>query len=171
MIPTVNHFIGQQDVVARFRVALEACWNDHGKLPHMLFVGGPGLGKTELAHLAAREMGVEIHERLAQTLISPGAIVDVLFRDSLNQTQAIRIERRVEQKLNFGEIDRRNPCRDVRYRISCQVRMTDVRCRVVNASEIRIRDLGLGVSRQLQAQRDCQGSQDTEELPHGVTWF
>ena len=79
MIPTVNHFIGQADVIARFRIALEAAWNDAARLPHMLFVGGPGLGKTELAHLAAREMGVQLHERLAQTLTSSGAVNALLL--------------------------------------------------------------------------------------------
>ncbi len=57
MIPTVDHWTGQQEAIRRFRVALEASWNDGTRLPHMLFVGGPGLGKTELAHVAAREMG------------------------------------------------------------------------------------------------------------------
>ena len=47
MVPTIDHFIGQQDVIARFRVALEAAWNDGERLPHMLFVGPPGVGKTE----------------------------------------------------------------------------------------------------------------------------
>lgn len=79
MIPTVNHFIGQADVIARFKVALEAAWNDTSRLPHMLFVGGPGLGKTELAHLAAREVGVAIHERIAQTLETAGAVNALLL--------------------------------------------------------------------------------------------
>ncbi|MDM8006896.1 MAG: Holliday junction DNA helicase RuvB C-terminal domain-containing protein [Phycisphaerae bacterium] len=79
MVPTIDHFIGQQDVIARFRVALEAAWQDGTRLPHMLFVGPPGVGKTELAHVAAREMGVEIHERIAQTLMSPGSVNALLL--------------------------------------------------------------------------------------------
>ena len=79
VVPTINHWVGQQDVVARFRVALEASWNDAARLPHMLFVGGPGLGKTEMAQLAAREMGVTIHERLAQTLLTPGMLCSLLL--------------------------------------------------------------------------------------------
>lgn len=79
MIPTIDHFIGQQDVIARFRVALEAAWQDGTRLPHMLFVGPPGVGKTELAHVAAREMGVTLHERIAQTLMSPGAVNALLL--------------------------------------------------------------------------------------------
>lgn len=68
MVPTINHVIGQQDAVARFKVALEAAWNDATRLPHMLFTGGPGLGKTMFAEIAAREMAVTCHERLAQTV-------------------------------------------------------------------------------------------------------
>ena len=65
MIPTIDHVIGQQDAVRRFKVALEASWNDGTRLPRMLFVGGPGFGKTMLASLAAKELGVEMHERMA----------------------------------------------------------------------------------------------------------
>lgn len=79
MVPTINHWLGQPDVIARFKIALEAAWNDARPLPHMLFVGPPGVGKTELSHLAAREMGVRIHERLAQTLMSPGAVNSLLL--------------------------------------------------------------------------------------------
>ena len=79
MIPTVNHFIGQPEVIARFKVALEAAWNDAQPLPHMLFVGPPGVGKTELAHVAARELAVGIHERIAQTLTSSGAVNALLL--------------------------------------------------------------------------------------------
>lgn len=79
MVPTINHFIGQESIVARFRVALEASWQDGARLPHMLLVGSGGLGKTELAHLAAREMAVKIHERLAQTLLNPGAVNALLL--------------------------------------------------------------------------------------------
>lgn len=76
---TIDHWIGQPEVIARFRVALEAAWNDGSRLPHMLFVGPPGVGKTELSHLAAREMGVTLHERLAQTLVTPGAVNALLL--------------------------------------------------------------------------------------------
>jgi holliday junction DNA helicase RuvB len=80
MVPTINHVIGQHDAVARFKVALEASWNDATKLPHMLFVGGPGLGKTMLAQLAAKELGVTLHERLAQVVNFVGALNGLLIQ-------------------------------------------------------------------------------------------
>jgi len=60
----------------------------------MLFVGPPGLGKTELAHVAAREMGVELHERLAQVVGSMGSMngllmqaedKDIIFLDEIHE--------------------------------------------------------------------------------------
>lgn len=80
MIPTINHWVGQNEAIRRFRVALEAAWNDGTRLPHMLFVGGPGLGKTELANLAARELGVTMHERLAQVVGNMGAMNGLLLQ-------------------------------------------------------------------------------------------
>jgi Holliday junction DNA helicase RuvB len=78
--PTINHFLGQRNVVARFKVALEAAWADGTRLPHMLMVGPPGTGKTLLAHLAAREMGVAIHERLAQVIDCMGTLNGLLMK-------------------------------------------------------------------------------------------
>ena len=78
--PTVNHFIGQQDVVARFRVALEAAWNDAARLPHMLLVGPPGTGKTTLANIAASELAVELHEVLGQCLADMSSVNGLLMK-------------------------------------------------------------------------------------------
>ncbi|MHA2063623.1 MAG: Holliday junction DNA helicase RuvB C-terminal domain-containing protein [Candidatus Thorarchaeota archaeon] len=72
--PTViDHFVGQKRVVDRCKVALEAAWNQGTKIPHMLLQGGAGLGKTELSHILANEMGMdgELHEQLAQNIKTP----------------------------------------------------------------------------------------------------
>ena len=92
--PTIDHFHGQDQVKQRFRVALEAAWNDASRLPHMLMVGPPGVGKTTLAHLAAREMAVTMHERIGQNLLWHGAIngllaevgdKDIVFIDEIHE--------------------------------------------------------------------------------------
>ena len=67
----IEHFIGQSQVVQMSRIALESAWNQGTKLPHMLMQGGPGLGKTELSHILAKEMGCELHEQLAQNIKDP----------------------------------------------------------------------------------------------------
>lgn len=94
MVPTINHWVGQDEAIRRFKVALEAAWNDAARLPHMLFVGGPGLGKTLLAQLAAKEMGVAMHERLAQVvgtmatmngLILQAGDKDIVFLDEIHE--------------------------------------------------------------------------------------
>ena len=94
MVPTINHWVGQQEAIMRVRVALEAAWNDGNRLPHMLFVGGPGLGKTEAAHLVSRELGVTLHERLAQVVSNMGAMnglllqaddKDIVFLDEIHE--------------------------------------------------------------------------------------
>lgn len=67
----IEHFCGQTKVVERCKVALAAAWNQGTPLPHILMQGGAGLGKTELAHILAREMGCELHEQLGQNLKDP----------------------------------------------------------------------------------------------------
>jgi Holliday junction DNA helicase RuvB len=78
--PTLNHCHGQREAVALLRTALEAAWNDAGRLPHTLLTGPPGVGKTMFAHLAAREMAVTLHERLGQTLDVPAAVNGLLMQ-------------------------------------------------------------------------------------------
>lgn len=67
----IEHFVGQQQVVERCKIALEASWNQTTRLPHMLMLGAPGLGKTELSYILGKEMGVELHEQLGQNIRDP----------------------------------------------------------------------------------------------------
>ena len=67
----IEQFCGQTRVVERCKVALAAAWNQGTALPHTILQSGAGLGKTELAHILAKEMGCELHEQLAQNLKDP----------------------------------------------------------------------------------------------------
>jgi Holliday junction DNA helicase RuvB len=60
--------IGQRSVVAQVTTALAAARADRRRFDHGLLVGGPGLGKTTVAQLVAREMGAPFHEVLGQSL-------------------------------------------------------------------------------------------------------
>jgi len=93
--PTVlEHFVGQDSVVQRVKVALEASWRDGTRLPHLLFTGQAGMGKTGLANVIAKETGSRIIEQLAQNLSNPNAVQgflleaddrDVLFIDEIHE--------------------------------------------------------------------------------------
>ena len=60
--------IGQWSVVAQVTTALAAAKVDNRRFDHGLLVGGPGLGKTSVAQIVAREMGAPFHEVLGQSL-------------------------------------------------------------------------------------------------------
>ena len=67
---SLSHLIGQRAVVAQVRVAIEAAWADQSKCESALLVGGPGLGKSQLAQVIASEMAADLHEVLGQSVTS-----------------------------------------------------------------------------------------------------
>lgn len=78
--PTLHHVIGQKQVVDRLKVALDASFMDNRPVPHTLLLGPPGLGKTLLAQLVAKEAAAEFHESLGQTLATPGMLSGFLLK-------------------------------------------------------------------------------------------
>jgi Holliday junction DNA helicase RuvB len=84
--PTLDHVIGQKRAVQQLRVALDAHYNDRAMVPseeialaHLLLVGPPGVGKSLLGSIVARELGSQFHEELAQNLATPGHMAGLLM--------------------------------------------------------------------------------------------
>jgi holliday junction DNA helicase RuvB len=91
-------FIGQQRVKDSLRIAIDAAVARREPLDHTLFFGPPGLGKTTLAQLIAREMGANILVTSGPALEKPGDLVtpltnlragDILFIDEIHRLRPI----------------------------------------------------------------------------------
>jgi holliday junction DNA helicase RuvB len=91
-------FIGQPKVKDSLRIAVDAALGRREALDHTLFHGPPGLGKTTLAMLLARELGVNIKTTSGPVLEKPGDLVgiltnlregDILFIDEIHRLRPI----------------------------------------------------------------------------------
>jgi Holliday junction DNA helicase RuvB len=91
-------FIGQPKVKDSLRIYIDAALRRHEPLDHTLFFGPPGLGKTTLAELIAREVGVNIHTKSGPSLEKPSDLVgtltnlregDVLFIDEIHRLRPV----------------------------------------------------------------------------------
>ncbi|MCC6221628.1 MAG: Holliday junction branch migration DNA helicase RuvB [Deltaproteobacteria bacterium] len=71
-------FIGQQRVCDNLSLAIAAAKRRNEPLDHVLFHGPPGLGKTSLAHIVAKEMGVQFKATSGPVLERPGDLAAIL---------------------------------------------------------------------------------------------
>jgi len=74
----LEEFIGQPKVKDTLRIAIDAACGRREPLDHTLFHGPPGLGKTTLAILMARELAVNIKTTSGPVLEKPGDLVGIL---------------------------------------------------------------------------------------------
>lgn len=94
----LEEFIGQGKVKDALRIYIDAASARKEPLDHTLLFGPPGLGKTTLAELIAREMGVNIHTTSGPALEKPGDLVgtltnlragDILFIDEIHRLRPV----------------------------------------------------------------------------------
>jgi Holliday junction DNA helicase RuvB len=109
----LDDFIGQHALKESLKIFIEASKKRREPLDHILFSGPPGLGKTTLAHIIAREMGSNIKSTSGPILEKPGDLAailtglkkgDVLFIDEIHRLNSV-IEEILYPAMEDFEID------------------------------------------------------------------
>ena len=95
---SLTDFVGQAKVKESLDIYVKAARNREEALDHTLFFGPPGLGKTTLAYLMARELGVNIKITSGPVLEKPGDLAalltnlearDILFIDEIHRLRPV----------------------------------------------------------------------------------
>ncbi len=71
-------YVGQEKIKENLKVYIQAAKNRGDVLDHVIFYGPPGLGKTTLANIIAREMGVNIKSTSGPAVEHPGDLAAIL---------------------------------------------------------------------------------------------
>ena len=94
---TLAEFVGQEQTKANLKVFIDAARDRNEALDHVLLFGPPGLGKTTLAQIVARELGVGFRATSGPVLAKAGDLAailtnleprDVLFIDEIHRLPA-----------------------------------------------------------------------------------
>ena len=94
---TLDDYVGQDKMKESLRICIEAAKQRGDSLDHAIFYGPPGLGKTTIAHIIAKEMGAALRSTSGLVLAHAGDLAailtnlqeyDVLFIDEIHRLPA-----------------------------------------------------------------------------------
>ncbi len=110
---SLGEFVGQKKIKENLRIFIQATKKRGEALDHVLFYGPPGLGKTTLAYIMARELGVQIKSTSGPVLERPGDLAgiltnleekEVLFIDEIHRLSHV-VEEYLYQAMEDFSID------------------------------------------------------------------
>jgi Holliday junction DNA helicase RuvB len=95
---SLDEYIGQGKIKEQLKIFIQACKNRNEALDHVLLFGPPGLGKTTMAHIISKELGVNLKQTSGPVLEKAGDLAailtnlerhDVLFIDEIHRLSAV----------------------------------------------------------------------------------